>query len=102
MTPLGIDPATFRFAAQCLKHCTTSSVPPHHHVRAEYNTIGNKLHMDNGTRPSEFQATEEELAASQYELSEVEALLLHLNDRKRLLLERIGRLNGAILLGQNW
>jgi len=49
----------------------------------------------------EFLATEEELAASQYELSEVEALLLHLNDKKQLLLERIGRLNDAILLKHN-
>jgi hypothetical protein len=34
-------------------------------------------------------------------LSEVEAQLLHLNDRKQLLLERIGRLKDAILLKKN-
>ena len=49
----------------------------------------------------EFLATEEELVASQYELSEVEALLLHLSDKKQLLLERTGRLNDAILLKHN-
>ena len=49
----------------------------------------------------EFLATEEELAASQYELSEVEALLLHPNDKKQLLLERTGKLNDAILLKHN-
>jgi uncharacterized protein YPO0396 len=76
-------------------------ITSHHHVRPEYNTIGNTLQRDNGTQMSEFQATEEELAASQYKLSEVEALLLHLNDRKQLLSERIGRLNNAILLKQN-
>jgi hypothetical protein len=34
-------------------------------------------------------------------LSEVEAQLLHLNDRKQLLLERIGRQKDAILLKKN-
>jgi hypothetical protein len=57
--------------------------------------------MDNGTWPSEFQATEEELATLQYKLLEAEVLLLHLNDRKQLLLERIGRLNDAILVKEN-
>jgi hypothetical protein len=27
MTPSGIDPATFRFVAQCLNHCAISLVP---------------------------------------------------------------------------
>jgi hypothetical protein len=67
----------------------------------EYNTIGNTLQMDNVTRPSEFQVTEEELAASQYKLSEFKALLWRLNDKKQLLLERICRLNDALLLKQN-
>ena len=57
--------------------------------------------VDNGTRTYEFLATEEELAAMQYELCEVKALLLHLNDKKQLLLERNGRLNDAILLKHN-
>jgi hypothetical protein len=57
--------------------------------------------MDNGIRPNAFQATEEELAASEYELSEMEALILHLNDRKQLLLERMGKLNDAIQLKEN-
>jgi hypothetical protein len=56
--------------------------------------------MDNEI-PSELQATEKELAASEYELSEVEALLLHLNERKLLLLERIDRLNDTIRIKQN-
>lgn len=34
-------------------------------------------------------------------MSEVEAQLLHLNDRKQLLLERIGRLKDEILLKKN-
>jgi len=51
--------------------------------------------MDN-TWPSELQCTEEELSAS-----EVEALLLHLNERKLLVLERIGRINNAIRMSQN-
>jgi hypothetical protein len=70
-------------------------------VRPALNTIVNTIQVDNGTRLSEFQATEEELAASQYELSEVEALLLHLKDKKQLLLEQTGRLNDAILLKRN-
>ena len=69
-------------------------------MRPVYNTCVNSV-VDNGTRTYEFLATEEELVASQYELSEVEALLLHLNDKKQLLLERIGRLNDAILLKHN-
>jgi hypothetical protein len=73
----------------------------HHQMCTEYDTNRDTLEMDNGTRPSEFQATKEELAASQYELSEVEALPLHLNNRKQLLLERIGRLSDAILLQQH-
>ena len=48
----------------------------------------------------ELLATEEELAASQYELPEIETFLLHLN-KKQLLLERISRLNDAILLKRN-
>lgn len=46
-------------------------------------------------------AEEQDLAAAEYELSEVEAQLLHLNDRKQLLLERIGRLKDALLLKKN-
>jgi len=71
-----------------------------HHMRPEYNTCVNSV-VDNGTWMYEFLATEEELAASQYELSEVEALLLHPNDKKQLLLERTGKLNDAILLKHN-
>jgi hypothetical protein len=63
------------------------------HKCTKYNTCRNISGIDNRTQPSEFQVTEEELAASEYELSEVEAQLLHLKDRKQLLLERIGRLN---------
>jgi hypothetical protein len=44
---------------------------------------------------------EEELTAAEQELSEVEAQLLNLGDRKRLLLERIGQLKDAILLKKN-
>jgi hypothetical protein len=44
---------------------------------------------------------EEELAAAEQELSEVEAHLLSLNDRKRLLLDRIGQLKDAVLLRKN-
>jgi len=79
---------------------TMSLIASRHHVRPVYNTCVNSV-GDNGTRTYEFLATEEELVASQYELSEVEALLLHLNDKKQLLLERIGRLNDAILLKHN-
>ena len=78
-----------------------SVIASRHHVRPEYNTIVNTCRMVNETRPCEFLATEEELAASQYELSKIEALLLHLNDKKQLLLDRIGRLNDAILLKRN-
>jgi hypothetical protein len=68
-----------------------SWITPRHHVRPAPNTIVDTIQADNGTRPSEFLATEEEQAASQYELSEAEALLLHPMDKKQLLLERIGR-----------
>jgi hypothetical protein len=44
---------------------------------------------------------EEELAAAERELSEVEAQLVNLNDRKRLLLDRIGHLKDTILLKKN-
>jgi hypothetical protein len=44
---------------------------------------------------------EEELAAAEQELSEVEAQLLNLGDRKRLLLDRIGQLKDVILLKKN-
>jgi hypothetical protein len=70
-------------------------------VHPEYNTIRNELQRDNRKPTSDFHATEEELTAMQYELSEVEALLLHLNNKKQLLLERIGRLNDAIVLRQS-
>jgi hypothetical protein len=43
----------------------------------------------------------EELTAAEQELSEVEAQLLSLSDRKRLLLERIGQLKDAVLLKKN-
>jgi hypothetical protein len=72
-----------------------------HHVRAAHNTCRNTSAKDNETRPSEFHATEEELTASEYELSEVEALLLFLNERKLLLQERIGRLNDTIRMKHN-
>ena len=72
-----------------------------HHVRPECNTSVNSYRMVNDTRPCDFLATEEELAASQYELSEIEALLLHLYDKKKLLLDRIRRLNDAIQATRN-
>ena len=56
-----------------------SLIASRHHVRPVYNTCVNSV-VDNVTRTYEFLATEEELVASQYELSEVEALLLYLND----------------------
>ena len=74
-----------------------SVIASHHHVRSEYNTIVNTYRRINETRPGDFLAKEEELAASQYELSEIEALLLHLYDKKQLLLDRVGKLNNAIL-----
>jgi hypothetical protein len=70
------------------------------HVRADHNTCRSISALDNKT-PNELQATEEEMAALEYELSEVEALLLHLNERKLPLLERIGRLNNTIRMKQN-
>jgi hypothetical protein len=54
--------------------------PPH--MLTKYNTVGGITGMGNRAQLSEFQATEEELAASEYELSKVEAQLLHLNDKK--------------------
>jgi hypothetical protein len=70
-------------------------------MHTKYDTNKNASEMDIGTRPCEYQDIEEELTASKYELSAVEALLLHLNDRKQLLLERISRLNDAFLLKRN-
>jgi hypothetical protein len=37
--PSGVDPATFRFLAQCLNHCATSSVP-HRSTVHKYNLSG--------------------------------------------------------------
>jgi hypothetical protein len=36
MTPSGIDPATFRFVAQCLNHCATAC-PTHHKYIFKFN-----------------------------------------------------------------
>ncbi|KAJ4429448.1 hypothetical protein ANN_21617 [Periplaneta americana] len=44
---------------------------------------------------------EEELAAAEYELSEVEAQLLNLSDRKQILLQRIEKIKDTILLKKN-
>jgi hypothetical protein len=71
-------------------------VVSNHHVRAKHNKCRNTSAIVNETQLGEFQATEEELAGSENELSEVEALLLHPNERKLLLVERIGRLNDTI------
>ena len=48
-----------------------SLIASRHHMRPVHNTCVNSV-VDNGTRTYEFLATEEELVASQYELSEVE------------------------------
>jgi len=78
-----------------------NAIASYHHVRPEYSTTTNTYRMINEKRSGDFLATEEELAASQYVLSEVEALLLHLYDKKQLLLDRIGKLNDAISLKRN-
>jgi hypothetical protein len=48
-----------------------------------------------------FATEEEELVAAEHELSEIEVQLHSLNDRRKLLLERIGKLKDAILLKKN-
>jgi hypothetical protein len=48
-----------------------------------------------------FVTEEEELAAAEHELSEVEVQLHSLSDRRKLLLDRIGKLKDAILLKKN-
>jgi hypothetical protein len=44
MTPSEIDPATFRFVAQCLNHCATSSVPQskEKHLRISMSAVVEK------------------------------------------------------------
>lgn len=48
-----------------------------------------------------FTAEKEELARAEHELCEVEVQLHNLSDRRKLLLERIGKLKDSILLKQN-
>jgi hypothetical protein len=73
-------------------------IASHCDAHTKLNTSRNVSEMDNGSRPNASQATEEELAASEYELLGVESLILHLNNRKQLLLERISSLNKTIQL----
>jgi len=42
MTPAGIEPATFRFVAQHLKHCATA-VPKHHTCLSKFTKHGLSL-----------------------------------------------------------